>query len=121
MQEPIINVGILTDNQIKVELHGEFAANFSEKLFNGPITARIENDKMYLDVNGKKIETSSEVVFSPTDNTLDTFIIKDVIIGIQFHWQKKEKQSFVGKLKLIFAESRYLVRSSRSMKNPCKK
>ena len=30
----------------------------------------------------------------------DSFIIKDVVIGVKFHWERKEKQRFQGSLKL---------------------
>ncbi len=44
--------------------------------------------------------TAREVLFDGT-NPLSEFVLNDVTIGVQFHWQRKEDQRFVGGLKLI--------------------
>ncbi len=101
MKEPVVNVGILSGNEIKFELYGDFNSFGFDENFSGRYTAKIEDDTIVID-NGQKIyRSTNEIIFIPSDISSESFLIRDVIIGINFHWQQKENQRFVGSLKLI--------------------
>lgn len=42
-----------------------------------------------------------EIVFQPVDPHKNAFELKDVTIGVNFHWERKEDQRFLGGLKFI--------------------
>ncbi|MGN0207379.1 MAG: SpoIID/LytB domain-containing protein, partial [Muribaculaceae bacterium] len=46
------------------------------------------------------------VVFTPSDEENDCFELKDVTIGVNFHWERKENQKFRGALSLIVENNR---------------
>ena len=76
-----INVGIFNRDRIEAVFHGEF------------------RDSRGARVSGERIITAPDV-FTPT--TADAYFeLKDVTIGIQFHWQRNENQCFKGALSII--------------------
>ena len=95
MTEPQISVGIMSAPEIKFSLFDsyKFADNKIEK---DNYTAKITNGK--IDFNGKIYD---EVLLEANDIHSDSFELKDAVIGINFHWERKEDQQFQGHLKLI--------------------
>ena len=80
-----INVGIFSRERIEAVFHGEF------------------RDSRGARVSGDTIITHPDVY---TPATADSYFeLKDVTIGIQFHWQRNEKQSFKGSLNIILDEN----------------
>lgn len=100
-KEPFVNVGILTSNIIQFELHGEFSVYGFNKKFNGRFTAETNADKIILTGDKDKLEVINEIIFEPDEPVSESFIIKDVVIGVKFHWERKEKQRFTHTLKII--------------------
>ncbi|MBS4036064.1 MAG: SpoIID/LytB domain-containing protein [Ignavibacterium sp.] len=101
-KEPLISVGILTDKKIKFELYGEFSVFGFSKPFNGRFTAEAkENNRIALLGENSKIEVLNEIVFEPGEPISESFLIRDVTIGVKFHWERKEKQRFTHILKLV--------------------
>jgi SpoIID/LytB domain protein len=100
-EEPIISVGILTEEKIFFELHGNYRIAGSKKYFRGIFSAEIRDNKIVCSNNSDKIENTEEILFAPEDPHSESFLVKDVIIGIDFHWQRREKQRFNHSLKLI--------------------
>ncbi len=47
------------------------------------------------------IATDDEIIFEPQEPENESFLIRDVVIGVKFHWERKEKQRFTHSLKLI--------------------
>jgi len=92
--EPIIHVGILSAQKIEFILNGIYIdRNGSE--FSGKYTAKIENGKIrFNDI------LSDELIFEPV-SPKSSFDLIDVVIGINFHWERKENQRFKGALKII--------------------
>ena len=45
--------------------------------------------------------SEKEIIFIPNDLETESFLLRDVIIGKKFHWEKKENQRFRGTLKLL--------------------
>lgn len=101
VNEPLISVGILTASKIKFELYGEYSAYGFKHFFSGRYEAEIINNKIICKGDKDKFEISDEIIFEPQEPDSETFLIKDVIIGVKFHWERKEKQRFTYSLKLI--------------------
>lgn len=99
-KEPWISVGILTETQIKFELYGIFSVSDQSKQFSGIYTADISNGKIVVTGEKNKFEFKNEVIFEPNDPVSESFLIRDVTIGVKFHWERKEKQRFTHTMKL---------------------
>lgn len=96
MQEPIITVGILSGQEI------EFS--FPETFVSMEISEAIGNQKVvYKDgMIYWQDKSYRELSFFPKHNSAETFFeLKEVTIGINFHWERKEAQRFKGSLKII--------------------
>ena len=92
--EPTINVGILSAEKIEFVLNGNFESP-NGKCYSGNQLAVFMNDQILFDG-----EYTNEIVFEPIlDNA--SFDLIDVVIGINFHWERKENQRFNGSLKII--------------------
>ncbi len=101
MTQPNISIGIVSAKEISFELYGEFAIAGVGKKLSGKFKAKMADNSIKLIFDGKEILSKSEIVINPIDIETESFLLKDVVIGINFHWQKKEKQRFRGKLKFI--------------------
>ncbi|HEX9251581.1 MAG TPA: amidase, partial [Ignavibacteriaceae bacterium] len=99
--EPYISVGILTDDKIKFELYGEYSSYGFKHFFSGRYEAELVNDRIICRGDKDKIEITDEIIFEPQEPDNESFLIKDVVIGVKFHWERKEKQRFTHSLKLI--------------------
>lgn len=95
MKEPFITVGILSGKEIEFSFPETFIS--SDKLEStGAQKAVYKEGKIYW--RGKMYD---ELSFSPKPSDSAFFELKDVTIGINFHWERKEPQRFKGVLKLI--------------------
>lgn len=91
--EPKVSVGILWNHRISFILNQEY--HYQGQEVSDVNTVSFIDGKILW--NGK---TYDELFFQPqTENV--SFTIKDVVIGINFHWERKEDQEFQGALKLI--------------------
>ncbi len=108
-KEPTINVGIITEKQVNFDLYGDYRVRGIKKFFSGRFTAEIINDKIRCKRGDDTLEADKEIIFEPDDIDLESFLIKDVTIGVRFHWQRKEKQRFQGSLKLLRSKDRIAV------------
>lgn len=94
MKELYINVGIMSANSIEFVLNGEFTC-INGKTYTGKQKAEYKDGQVFFD--GK---STAEIIFEPAVETA-SFDLIDVVIGINFHWERKENQRFKGALKLI--------------------
>ena len=108
-KEPTINVGIITEKQVNFDLYGDFKIRGIKKFFSGRFTAEIINEKIRCKRGDDTLEADKEIIFEPDDIELESFLIKDVTIGVRFHWQRKEKQRFQGSLKLLRDKDKIVV------------
>jgi SpoIID/LytB domain protein len=116
-KEPEISVGILSEEKIEFELYGDFkSADISENL-SGRFTAGIAGDKIICKTDSSIIESKDEIIFVPKDIKSDSFLIKNVTIGVKFHWERKEKQRFNGILKLKKDKNKVTVINIISIEN----
>lgn len=101
MNQPDVRVGVLTEKEIRFDLYGDFSVRGYEKKFSGKFTAKLAGDLIVLFQDKKEVISAREITFTPNDLEIESFLLRDVMIGINFHWQKKENQRFRGMLNLI--------------------
>ena len=95
MKRPYINVGIITGKEISLILNGKF--NTGEGYtYTGELRASVTADGKIL-LNGNETEA---IEFIPQENNC-SFTLHNVTIGISYHWERQEEQTFIGTLKLI--------------------
>jgi len=100
---PVIEVGVLSSESIHFKLNGKF--RIASEIYEGEGTAIIDrNSSFFLDLNSTKQRFDESVPFEPLNEDECSFELYNVVIGVQFHWERKENQRFKGKLKL-FAEN----------------
>jgi len=100
-KEPTIRVGIQSEKKLNFDLYGEFRIDGENQILSGRFSAELVNDKIICKRGNDTFEFSNEVSFVPVDPGLESFLIKDVTIGIKFHWERKEKLRFSGTLHII--------------------
>ncbi len=95
MTEPQISVGIMSAPEIKFSLFDTY--NFDGSVLNkGEYSATLTDGR--IGFNGKLY---NQVLIEANDIHTNYFELKDAVIGINFHWERKEDQQFQGHLKLI--------------------
>lgn len=104
MKEPNVSVAIMTDEQISFELHGEFMCSCKKIKCSGTYVATVIDDKIAIVKGSESSTVDNNTIFSPSDLGSESFRLKGVLIGKQFHWQKKENQVFLGSLKLMIED-----------------
>ncbi|WP_321344087.1 SpoIID/LytB domain-containing protein [uncultured Draconibacterium sp.] len=103
MSSPNIHVGIMSADKIDFKFHGEYQLVGTKHTFSGDGTVCFENGNLKLadsEINGDKL------YFMPLDKDNSEFELKDVTIGVNFHWEQKEDQKFQGALKFIIEEGK---------------
>ncbi len=95
-QEPKIKVGIMHQSEITFRLKGNYILEQNGKTYSGEHQVMINNNQIVFD----DIRATT-LNFIPQNNSIDTFFLDDVTIGIQFHWERKEQQQFKGELHFI--------------------
>ena len=98
MKEPEISVGIVNAQEIHFSLNGNFFAK-GETVCGEQQVAFSEGGILW---NGNLYR---ELTFTPQDEHA-SFSLYDVTIGINFHWERQETQSFMGTLKLVVDEGK---------------
>lgn len=91
-----VDVGILRAPRIKFDLTGSFSS----------LVQFVDKGNEVVAVDGKLFycgELYDTLLFTPADNTA-LFTLHDVVIGVNFHWQRKEKQTFKGELLFMVEE-----------------
>lgn len=107
--EPKINVGILHTDKLEFELRGCFAIN--NEIVEGWQNATIENN--LIKWNDQLFD---ELIFSPSIQS-NSFLLKDVVIGVNFHWERKENQCFLGALRLVIEAGQIVAINSIELEN----
>ncbi len=82
---PTVAVGILTAKAVDIDFHGAFRRTGDGAVVSGSV--RFEN-------------LDSKLDFEPAEDGA-VFEVKDVMIGVDFHWQRRENQTFAGALSLL--------------------
>jgi len=105
-KEPLITVGILTEKRITFELYGRFTVSGLKGKFSGILSVEVDGNNIVCSYNEKTFSVTGELLFEPENALSESFFIRDVVIGINFHWQRKEKQRFNHSLKFIINENK---------------
>jgi len=92
--EPIVHVGILSNTSIEFVLNGDFRTT-NGAVWSGKHKAVYKKGEVFF-----KGEHAAEIILYPITKNA-SFDLIDVVIGINFHWERKENQRFKGALKFI--------------------
>lgn len=101
-KEPNIHVGIIEHaREVRGVFNGMFELPTTIRL-NGEFSARVTDDRIVLfDIDGIEVMKGGEILCRPLKG--GTFTLHEVTIGINFHWERKEDQTFEGSLRLLAA------------------
>ncbi|MBF1531117.1 MAG: SpoIID/LytB domain-containing protein [Prevotella salivae] len=91
--QPNVSVGIVSGREIKFCLNANYVAEGMPSAGKQTVSFS-ENGVLW---NGK---TYKQLEFLPQSDEA-SFSLYDVTIGVNFHWERKETQTFLGKLKFI--------------------
>ena len=99
--EPLIAAGIVEGVS---EIRGHFNGIFQipdGRTIDGDFVVVPGGRGLRLSTTGGEtiIEGGDELVCTPTPGS--DFVLRNVVIGIQFHWERKEDQRFLGSLRLV--------------------
>ena len=94
----------MKSGKIRFRLDGMFQLNLNDTAIEGDAEAKIVNGA--ISVLSKESRTSHKepLILEPVDRASGRFRLRDVVIGIGFHWEQKEVQEFQGALKLMISE-----------------
>ena len=113
---PEIEIGIVSAEEIRFRLNTPYRLSGTEEIALGEGMAMISSNgkiSVFIKDSGlipaKKKSRKTPAVKPDTDFALlepmipgkTDFELYNVVIGIQFHWERKEKQRFIGNLKFI--------------------
>ena len=93
-EQPQITVGILHAERIAFVLQGGYRDNEGRNVEGEQTVRYVQNG---IEWNGAVYE---RLCFTPSDKS-SKFLLCDVVIGIGFHWQRTEDQTFRGGLEFI--------------------
>lgn len=99
--EPRIEVGILFSDRICFRLDGHFLSEDGTLYPGGAYTLTRQNGKYQLQQPASTREIDLPLLLHPEHPRTQHFTLTDVVIGIHFHWERKEEQKFSGNLKFI--------------------
>lgn len=97
--EPVIDVGIIFEPQIEFEFLHPY--HFAGNRCDGRQKVSFKDGRILW--NGALYDS---LQFEPLLKTENGFILYDVTIGINFHWERKEDQKFEGALKIIVEDGK---------------
>ncbi len=97
--EPTVSVGILSGEVIRAELCGTYLCSGVE--VSGPVEVRDTGDGS-MEYDGAE---SFSLSFVPAGDDC-SFVLYDVVIGVGFHWERREDQRFAGELRFLFEGGR---------------
>jgi stage II sporulation protein D len=99
-KEPNIHVGIVErESEVKGAFNGAYELPTTIRL-QGAFSVRVTDGRIVLfDSEGVEVMKAPQILCRPLGAA--TFTLNDVTIGIRFHWERKEDQTFSGSLRLI--------------------
>ena len=92
-KEPIVSVGIVSASKLCFSLNAPYTVCNLEQC--GKQVVELSEGRILWENN-----FYDELLFEPND-TQSSFTLEDVTIGVNFHWERKEAQTFLGKLRFI--------------------
>jgi stage II sporulation protein D len=98
---PEISVGIVSGRGLTFTLNGRFTESAGDRSLDSRWTALLQKGRVMLTNEETVIEGGKEILLTPVDDTHCSFTLHAVTIGVAFHWQRDEDQTFKGRLKFI--------------------
>lgn len=92
-KEPMVKVGIVSAQKIHFVLNGPFLAK--GEVIDGEQTVELQEGGIVWQGNQYR-----ELAFVPKQSET-SFSLDDVTIGVNFHWQRQQTQTFLGTLRLV--------------------
>lgn len=92
-KEPIVSVGIVSASKLCFSLNAPYTVCNLEQC--GKQVVELSEGRILWENN-----FYDELLFEPND-AQSSFTLEDVTIGVNFHWERKEAQTFLGKLRFI--------------------
>ncbi len=99
MREPKVSVGIMFEPRIDFLFTGSYLSG--GRTYSG--LQRVTEKDGKVEWNGNLYD---ELLFEPADEIRNSFELRGVTIGINFHWERKENQSFRGSVMFIVENSK---------------
>ncbi|EGQ17132.1 SpoIID/LytB domain-containing protein [Prevotella nigrescens] len=96
-EEPIVSVGIVSASKLLFSLNAPYTVCGSQR-FGKQVVELSEGRILWENT------LYDELLFEPTD-AQSSFTLEDVTIGVNFHWERKEAQTFLGKLRFIVEDN----------------
>lgn len=93
-QEPDVSVGVVSAEQMTFTLNKPYLAN-GKTVVSGQ--QQVQLSERGIEWGGHWYD---QLVFRPAEADA-SFSLNDVIIGVNFHWERKETQTFPGSLRLV--------------------
>ena len=108
MNQPKIKVGILENQDfISFKIYGDYVLNEKLKINNKKLKAYPNGSKILLKEGDAIIFADTILNFSPVkgnhkiEDARYKFEVENVVIGIDFHWEQKEREIFEGSFSII--------------------
>lgn len=98
---PLIKVGIMAEKEISFSLEGNYRIEGTTNLLTGKCSVRRDQSGIYLASGEKSWLFENNLNLNPVDPASGKFVLYNVTIGINFHWERKEDQVFKGALHFI--------------------
>lgn len=96
-EEPIVSVGIVSASKLLFSLNAPYTVCGSQRC--GKQVVELSEGRILWENT-----LYDELLFEPTD-AQSSFTLEDVTIGVNFHWERKEAQTFLGKLRFIVQDN----------------
>ncbi|MCU4175030.1 SpoIID/LytB domain-containing protein [Marinilabiliaceae bacterium N1Y90] len=105
VQSPYIQIGIQFEKAIEFSLNEEYTLP-SGSILNGRCIVQMKGNGLLLKNGSGEHSINSGTELKPLNKAEGTFTLHGVTIGINFHWERKEDQTFKGSLKLLIEDKK---------------
>jgi stage II sporulation protein D len=110
-QEPLLRVGLMSGDRalptVKLTLGGRYKAQDGELLESGEYTASADGGLVRL--AGASLIIAPRLTLTPVDFYASRATIHGITIGVDFHWERSESQTFQGSVVLSLQSDGLLV------------
>jgi SpoIID/LytB domain protein len=98
MNEPMLSIGIMHEQEIIFRLNETYLLDPNGVPYEAIQKVNYREGKIWLN---DEVVDEDTLLFQPVRYHEASFELNDVVIGIHFHWERKEDQQFKGSLKII--------------------
>lgn len=112
-EETEVSVGIMSDTKICFTINGEYSAKGQS--VSGAQQVVLEDGSIRW--NGQLYRNLTFIPNAKEDGAEPSFSLHNVTIGIQFHWERQETQTFQGTLRLVVHEDKIVAINKLSVED----